>query len=189
MTSKNQDMKVSQGGLAGILILEPSVFRDGRGFFLETFHLDQYREAGITAAFVQDNHARSVKGTIRGLHFQRPPGQAKLVRVSSGRAWDVVVDIRPSSPTYCHWEAFALDDERHLQIYIPPGFAHGYCAMSEYVDFHYKVDTHYRPKDERSIRWDDPAIGIQWPVVQPLLSERDQRSGGIDNVAEELDEW
>jgi dTDP-4-dehydrorhamnose 3,5-epimerase len=169
-------MKVTRAQLDGLLLIEPQVFADGRGFFFESFRRDPYRDAGIEADFVQDNHSRSMRGTIRALHFQADPGQPKLVRVAHGRAWDVVVDIRRSSPTFGEWESFELDDERNLQLYIPIGFAHGFCALSDVADFVYKVGTYYDPATERGIAWDDPDLGIPWPTPQPMVSERDQHN-------------
>lgn len=175
--------------LSGPILLEPRVFGDERGFFFESFQRRAYEAVGVGADFVQDNHSRSTAGTVRGLHFQEVPGQPKLVRVTRGRAWDVVVDIRRSSPTFGHWESFELDDERHLQLYIPVGFAHGFCAVSDVVDFVYKVGSYYDPATERGVAWDDPDLAIPWPVPQPLVSDRDRTNPPLAAVREDLPDW
>jgi dTDP-4-dehydrorhamnose 3,5-epimerase len=169
-------MDVSDLRLAGVKVIRPNVFRDSRGFFLESFHAPRYRAAGIDVVFVQDNHSRSVLGTLRGLHYQSTPGQAKLVRVGTGRVWDVVVDIRPDSPTFGQSEGVYLDAEEHLQLFVPIGFAHGFCVVSEVAEMLYKVTSPYDPLTECSIRYDDPELGVPWPVREPVLSERDQRA-------------
>lgn len=150
------------------------VFDDERGFFLETYSRDRYANFGITEEFVQDNHSRSSRGALRGLHYQSSPGQAKLVRVSHGRIWDVVVDLRRSSPTFGEWEAFELDDSAHRQLYVPMGFAHGFCVLSDVADVSYKVSNYYDPDTERGIAWDDPVLAIEWPVTKPIVSSRDE---------------
>lgn len=182
-------MKVSRARLDGPLLIEPRVFADGRGFFFESFRRDPYQAAGIDADFVQDNHSRSIRGTVRALHFQSDPGQPKLVRVARGRAWDVVVDIRRSSATFGQWESVELDDERNLQLYVPVGFAHGFLALSEIVDFVYKVGSYYDPATERGIAWDDPGLGIPWPTDQPLVSERDRNNPTLAEIAADLPAW
>ena len=179
-------MRVLSTRLDGPRLIEPRVLADGRGFFFESFRQDRYRAAGIDAEFVQDNHSRSVRGTIRALHFQIDPGQPKLVRVARGRAWDVVVDIRRNSPNFGEWEAFELDDERNLQLYIPIGFAHGFCALSDVVDFVYKVGSYYDPATERGIAWDDPRLGIAWPTDRPIVSERDRHNPTLAQVTDQL---
>lgn len=168
--------------LPGPLLIEPRVHADMRGFFLETFRAVEYRALGVVVDFVQDNHSRSSVGTVRGLHFQATPGQAKLVRVARGRVFDVIVDIRPGSPTFGQWESFELDDERHLQLFIPVGFAHGYCALSPTVDFLYRVSSYYDPATERGIAWNDPELAIQWPVPNPIVSSRDQANPSFREV-------
>lgn len=170
---------MTRGRLAGILVIEPSVAPDERGFFLESFQRARYLEAGIDVDFVQDNQSRSAQGTIRGMHYQAGVGQTKLVRVARGAALDVVVDIRLSSPTLGEWEAFELDDVVHRQVYIPPGFAHGFCALSEIVDFAYKVGTYFDAKAECGIAWDDPEVGIRWPIANPIISSRDRRNPSL----------
>lgn len=175
-------MVVRPGRLGGIIVVEPATIADDRGFFLETYRADAYAAAGIGDTFVQGNHSRSVAGTIRGLHFQLVPGQPKLVRVARGAAYDVVVDIRPDSPTFGQWEAFELDDLRHRQVYVPIGFAHGFCALSPVVDFVYMVASYYDPTNERGIAWDDPELGIPWPAATPIVSERDRRQPTLSEM-------
>jgi dTDP-4-dehydrorhamnose 3,5-epimerase len=159
--------------LDGLVLLEPVVHGDERGFFLETFSERDWREAGVDCDFVQDNHSRSAQGILRGLHFQTTPGQDKLVRCVRGRIWDVAVDLRPDSPSYGEWEGYELDDERHRQLFVPKGFAHGFCVLSEVADVHYKVSSYYDAETESGIAWNDPAIGIEWPIADPQVSERD----------------
>ena len=166
-------MKITKTAIAGVLIIEPKVFEDARGFFLESFHATRYAEAGIQSPFVQDNHSNSAKGVLRGLHFQKQYPQGKLVYVTSGIVFDVAVDIRPDSPTYGKWVGATLSADDHKQFYLPPGCAHGFCVLSDRADFHYKCTDYYHPEDEGSIRWDDPDIGIQWPGAEPILSTKD----------------
>ena len=179
-------LRVLETKLAGIRLIEPEAIGDERGFFIEAYSRRRYAEAGIDVEFVQDNHSRSVRGTIRGLHYQLSPGQPKLVRVVRGAAFDVVVDLRRRSPTFGQYESFVLDDATHRQLFIPVGFAHGFCATSEVVDFVYKVGSYYDPATERGIAWDDPAIGIQWPVESPKISARDRANPRLADVAAEL---
>ena len=169
-------MQVVDGKLAGIKIIRPKVFGDDRGFFLESYNASAYAAVGIDAVFVQDNHSRSVKGTLRGVHYQSQPGQAKLVRVILGRIWDVTLDIRRDSPTFGQWTALELDDKAREQLFIPVGFAHGFCVLSEFAEVEYKVSAPYDPKTECSISYADPELAIKWPVAQPLLSARDQQA-------------
>ena len=169
-------MKVLTCDIAGLLILEPKVFGDARGFFLETYNERRYREAGLDATFVQDNLSFSRRGILRGLHFQNPNPQGKLLQVLQGEVFDVAVDVRRSSPTFGRWHGLMLSAENKLQFYIPPGFAHGFLVTSDTALFHYKCTELYSPKDEMAIRWDDPAIGIEWPMKDPLLSERDSKA-------------
>ena len=160
--------------LEGPILLRPAVHGDARGFFQETYRRSAFAELGIDADFVQDNHSRSGRGVVRGMHFQTGAGQAKLVRCARGAIFDVVVDIRRGSPTFGRWEAFELDDERHLQLFIPVGFAHGFCVTSEVADVVYKVTSYYDEALERVIAYDDPDVGIAWPAgVELLPSERD----------------
>ena len=172
--------------LDGPILLQPRVHGDERGFFVETFLLEEYRDAGVDVEFVQDNHSRSGRGTLRGLHFQRSPGQAKLVRAARGSIWDVVVDIRPGSPTVGQYEAFELDDVDHRQLFVPIGFAHGFCVLSDVADVTYKVSSLYEAGEERGVAWDDPAIGIEWPVEAPILSDRDRANPSLDDVLSDL---
>lgn len=168
-------MKISTTALPGVLIIEPKAFGDARGFFLETFQSQRYAKAGITLPFVQDNHSRSQRGVLRGLHFQRQHPQGKLVSVSRGAVFDVAVDINPNSATFAQYVATVLNDENHLQMWIPPGYAHGFCVLSDVADFHYKCTELYEPTDEAGIIWNDPDVNIAWPLNNPLLSEKDQK--------------
>ncbi len=166
-------MKVTDCRLAGVKIIAPQVFQDNRGFFLESYNRRKFSEYGIDQDFVQDNHSKSVKNTLRGLHYQLNPGQDKLVRVIAGEVFDVVVDIRQQSLTCGQWEGFILSAENKLQIYIPKGFAHGFCVLSDTAEFVYKCSEYWSPKDERGIIWNDPDINVQWPVAHPILSAKD----------------
>ena len=168
-------MQVSTTNLPGVLLIQPRVFADSRGFFLETFQQQRYQDAGITAQFVQDNHSRSSRGTLRGLHFQRTQPQGKLVSVSRGCVFDVVADINPDSATFGQHFAVELSDSNHLQLWVPPGYAHGFCVLSEVADFHYKCSAYYNPQDEAGVIWNDPQLAINWPVQQPLLSDKDRQ--------------
>jgi dTDP-4-dehydrorhamnose 3,5-epimerase len=167
-------MNVIQTKLEGAIIIEPKVFGDDRGFFMETYHCNRYKEAGIDLLFVQDNHSRSSAGVLRGLHFQKTKPQGKLVRVVRGEVFDVAVDIRKDSATFGRWEGVILSEENKRQFYVPPGFAHGFVTLSDIADFEYKCTDYYDPSDEGSIRWNDPDIGINWPVALPRLSEKDK---------------
>lgn len=166
-------MQVIETALEGVRIIEPRVFTDRRGFFLESYNDRTFAQHGITDHWVQDNHSHSVRGTLRGLHYQAAPGQAKLVRVVVGEVYDVAVDIRFGSPTFGQHVGVLLSAENHRQLYIPVGFAHGFCVLSDAADFLYKVTTYYAPQDERGVRWDDPDLAIPWPVQEPILSDRD----------------
>jgi dTDP-4-dehydrorhamnose 3,5-epimerase len=168
-------MNVVRGELEGLLILEPKVFDDGRGFFVETWNQRRYHEAGLTATFVQDNLSLSRRGALRGLHFQNPSPQAKLVSVWQGEVFDVAVDLRRSSPSFGKWQAVRLSSENKRQFFVPAGFAHGFLVLSETALFHYKCTEFYSPKEELTLRWDDPEVGIQWPIPEPVLSEKDVR--------------
>ena len=167
-------MKVIETQLAGVLIVEPKVFGDHRGFFLETFQVERYRDAGIGLSFVQDNHSRSQRGVLRGLHFQRTRPQGKLVSVSRGAVYDVAVDINPDSPTCGQYVGVELNDENHRQLWVPPGYAHGFCVLSEVADFQYKCTDLYFPADEGGLLWSDPDVNIPWPLDTPQLSAKDQ---------------
>ncbi len=167
-------MKVTATGIPGVLILEPAVFGDARGFFLESYNEKEMRKAGIEAHFVQDNHSRSVRNVLRGLHYQIDQPQGKLVRVVSGKAFDVAVDLRRHSPTFGKWEGVELSAENMRMFWIPPGFAHGFVVLSDTVDFLYKASDYYSPKSERSILWNDSDLAIDWPLEgQPIISSKD----------------
>jgi dTDP-4-dehydrorhamnose 3,5-epimerase len=172
--------------LQGLLLIEPELHGDERGFLIETFRADAWRDLGVDAEFVQDNHSRSRGGILRGLHFQTSPGQAKLVRCLRGRIWDVAVDLRRDSPTYRRWEGHELDDVSHRQLFLPVGFAHGFCVLSERADVAYRLSSYFDPATEAEIAWDDPDIGIQWPISDPILSERDRRAPRLAEVADSL---
>ncbi len=170
-------MKVTPTAIPDVLIIEPKVFGDERGFFLESFNQKAFNEAtGLDVNFVQDNHSRSAQGVLRGLHYQVQKPQGKLVRVVRGAVFDVAVDIRKSSPTFGQWVGEVLSAENHKQLWVPPGFAHGFLVMSDSADFLYKTTDYYAPQHERCIAWDDPDVGIQWPEVgmQPQLSTKDR---------------
>tara|TARA_R110001592_G_scaffold63586_2_gene195008 strand:+ start:14325 stop:14864 length:540 start_codon:yes stop_codon:yes gene_type:complete len=170
-------MRIIQTKLKDCVIIEPKVFGDHRGFFLETFQADRYREqAGITLPFVQDNHSRSAKGVLRGLHFQKTKPQGKLVRVVSGEVYDVAVDIRQGSPSFGLWEGVILSEENKRQFWVPPGFAHGFLVLSDTADFEYKCTDYYDPSDEGSLVWNDPAMAITWPLDNPTLSDKDSNA-------------
>ena len=169
-------MKVRDADLPGLKLIQPDVFGDERGFFLVTYNAERYAAAGIDVTFVQDNHSRSVKDTLRGLHYQSHPGQAKLMGVVVGRVFDVAVDIRPKSPTFGRWHGVELDAVKREQIFIPVGFAHGFCVLSDAAEVVYKVSALYDAATERSINYADPELAVSWPVKTPLLSERDRRA-------------
>jgi len=170
----NVAMRALETELSGVLLIELRCFCDARGFFLESFQSLRYREAGILDEFVQDNHSRSVKGVLRGLHFTVKHPQAQIVTVMRGKIFDVIVDLRKSSPTFGHWFGTQLSDEGPIrQIYMAPGFAHGFCVLSDIADLHYKVSRLYDQADEGGLLWNDPEIGIRWPIDQPILSPRD----------------
>ena len=179
-------MKVVSTDLPGVLLVEPEVFCDARGFFLETYHREKYAAAGIHASFVQDNHSHSTRGTLRGLHAQCRRPQGKLVRAVRGRMFDVAVDIRVGSPCFGRWTGAMLSGDNFRQLYIPPGFAHGFCVLSEEVDVEYKCTDVYAPEDEITIAWDDPAIGIAWPVTVPVLSEKDRSAPQLSTLRDWL---
>jgi dTDP-4-dehydrorhamnose 3,5-epimerase len=169
-------MNIIPSPLSGLLIIEPKAFGDARGWFLESFQRDRYRAAGIEAEFVQDNCSHSCRGTLRGLHYQLAQPQGKLVFVTRGEVFDVAVDLRRSSPTFGQWKGILLSDENHRQLYIPPGFAHGFCVLSDTADFVYKCTEYYQPSNERTLLWNDLAVAIQWPDIEPrILSDKDRR--------------
>ncbi|HEX7291730.1 MAG TPA: dTDP-4-dehydrorhamnose 3,5-epimerase [Conexibacter sp.] len=180
-------MKILPATLDGVLEIEPDVFGDHRGFFVETFRAAALAEAGVEVAFVQDNHSRSRRGTLRGLHFQTAPGQAKLVRCARGTIFDVAVDLRRGSPTYGRWAGFTLDDASMRELFVPAGFAHGFCVLSEVADVVYKCSSYYDPATEAEIAHDDPDIAIAWPSeVEPIVSERDANAPRLADVAAAL---
>lgn len=167
-------MKVEQTKLDGVLLVTPQVFGDDRGFFMETYNRDKALAQGLPGSFVQDNHSKSAYGVLRGLHYQSPQWQGKLVRTVQGEIFDVAVDIREGSPTFGEWVGFFLNDENKQQLYVPEGFAHGFCVTSETAEVVYKCTSVYAPEQEGSLLWNDPAIGIEWPIDQPVLSAKDE---------------
>lgn len=175
-------MKVAPGALAGVLVIEPRVFGDARGFFFESWHEQRYREAGIPGPFVQDNVSRSQRGVLRGLHIQHPRGQGKLVQVLEGEVYDVAVDLRADSPTFGRYEGVTLSAENKRQFWIPPGFAHGFCVTSESALFAYKCTELYAPEHEFSVAWNDPDIGIPWPLAEPSLSPKDAAAPRLRDI-------
>ncbi len=172
--------------LEGVVLIEPEVHGDERGFLVETFSEAEWARHGIATGFVQDNHSRSSAGILRGLHFQTSPGQAKLVRCCRGRIWDVAVDLRRDSPTYGQWEGHELDDVEHRQLFVPVGFGHGFCVLSEVADVHYKLSSPYDPATEAGIAWDDPEVAVEWPVAEPRTSERDRSAPKLAEIADQL---
>jgi len=166
-------MQVTPCELEGLLLIDPPVFGDHRGFFMESYNQRRYRDAGVKLDFVQDNFSFSRQGTLRGMHFQNPDAQGKLVSVIQGEVFDVAVDIRRASPTFGRWVGVTLSAENKRQFWVPPGFAHGFIVVSETALFHYKCSNLYSPKAETGFRWNDPAVGIKWPVENPILSPRD----------------
>jgi dTDP-4-dehydrorhamnose 3,5-epimerase len=172
--------------LDGVVLLEPAVHGDERGFFVETFSKEAWAAHGVAPEFVQHNHSRSGKGILRGLHFQTEPGQAKLLRCARGAIFDVAVDLRRDSPTYGQWEGHVLDDERHRQLFVPVGFAHGFVVLSEVADVAYLVSSVYDPATEAGIAWDDPDVGVEWGVPEPQLSERDKTAPKLSEIADSL---
>jgi dTDP-4-dehydrorhamnose 3,5-epimerase len=172
--------------LDGLVVIEPDVFGDDRGFLVETYRGDLWHELGVEVDFVQHNHSRSMRGTLRGLHFQTEPGQAKLVRCSSGRIFDVAVDLRRDSPTFGQWEGHELDDQAHRQLLIPIGFGHGFCVLSHTADVDYQLSSYYDPATESGIAWDDPEVGVEWPIDEPLLSARDKAAPKLAEVRDKL---
>ena len=179
-------MQVTPTSLPGVLIVEPNIFTDKRGFFMEIYHLRRYTEFGMEPVFVQDNMSYSVQGTLRALHYQLPYAQAKLVQVITGTIFDVAVDIRRTSPTFGQWVGVHLSDENRHQLFIPEGFAHGLCVLSETAYVLYKCTDFYAPDAERGILWSDPALGIDWPVKDPLISPRDSQFPLLRDVSAEF---
>jgi dTDP-4-dehydrorhamnose 3,5-epimerase len=179
-------MRFLETELPGVVLIEPDVHRDARGFFLETFHAQKYAAGGVHGHFVQDNHSHSTKGTLRGLHAQLRRAQGKLVRAVTGEMFDVAVDIRRGSPTFGRWVGATLSGGNFRQLYIPPGFAHGFCVLSEEVDVEYKCTDVYDPQDEITVLWSDPEIGVRWPVAQPILSKRDALAPPLRELLDRL---
>jgi dTDP-4-dehydrorhamnose 3,5-epimerase len=175
-------VKISETFLQGLMIIEPKVWTDDRGFFYELFHQERYEQFGIPH-FVQDNISRSKQGVLRGLHYQIPQAQGKLVWVTSGEVWDIVVDIRLTSKTFGQWISILLSDENHKQLYIPPGFAHGFCVLSKNADLHYKCTNFYAPKAEQGILWNDKQLNIPWPIENPIISAKDQILPTFNEIA------
>jgi len=175
-------IEVSKTPLSGVVVVKTRVFGDARGFFMETYHQQRFESVGLPSNFVQDNQSRSSKGVLRGLHYQFPQWQGKLVRVLSGAIFDVAVDIRPDSRTFGQWYGLELNDENRLQLYIPPGFAHGFATLSDLADVAYKCTSLYKPEDEVSLIWNDPDIGIEWPIDKPLVSEKDAAAPRLSEI-------
>jgi len=182
-------MRVRKTELPGVLLVEPEVYRDERGLFFEAYHQERYRAAGVAGPFVQDNHSHSVAGTLRGLHAQCRYPQGKLIRVLAGEILDVAVDIRRGSPTFGKWTSARLSATNLLQCYVPLGFVHGFCVLSSEADVEYKCTSSYVPDDQLVVRWNDPRIGIRWPVAKPHLSERDRRARSLEEQWERLPEF
>ena len=177
-------MKITQTDLPGVVIIEPKVFGDERGFFLETFQAERYQSlAGISGRFVQDNHSRSRRGVLRGLHVQKLQPQGKLVRAARGEIFDVAADIDPRSATFGRWVGVTLSDTNHRQLWIPPGYAHGFVVISEIADFEYKCTDYYHPQSETGVIWNDADLGIAWPIADPILSDKDKRLPTLASLA------
>jgi dTDP-4-dehydrorhamnose 3,5-epimerase len=183
-------MKIIETSLPGAVVLEPQVFGDARGFFYESYNKAKFHEAGIRSEFVQANVSRSAKGVLRGLHYQWPNPQGKLVSVHEGEVFDVAVDIRRDSPTFGQWAGVMLSADNHRHFWIPEGFAHGFCVLSEFATFTYQCSALYDPKADAGVRWDDPAIGIDWPLSAPLLSDKDSKTPLLKDIPlERLPVW
>jgi dTDP-4-dehydrorhamnose 3,5-epimerase len=172
--------------LEGVVLIEPVVHGDERGFMVESYSRDAWRELDVDVDFVQHNHSRSRRGTLRGIHFQIEPGQAKLVRCARGEILDVAVDLRRGSPTYGQWEAHVLDDVGHRQLFVPVGFGHGFAVLSDEADVAYQVSSYYDPATEAGIAWDDPDVGVDWQVSEPLLSDRDKKAPRLSEISNSL---
>jgi dTDP-4-dehydrorhamnose 3,5-epimerase len=177
---------VKRTSLPEVLLLTPRVFEDGRGFFVEAFNVERYASMGLPTSFVQDNHSRSTRNVLRGLHYQLDRPQGKLVRVIRGSVFDVAVDIRRGSPTFGQWAGVVLDDVACQSVWIPPGYAHGFCALSDVADVVYKCTDYYHPPSERGIRWDDPLLAIAWPVAKPIVSDKDDKYPALSIGSAEL---
>jgi dTDP-4-dehydrorhamnose 3,5-epimerase len=184
-----QQVRLVSTDLPGVVVIEPEVLVDGRGFFLETYHAERYRRHGIEGPFVQDNHSCSTAGTLRGLHLQIRRPQGKLIRVIEGEVYDVAVDVRRGSPTFGRWVAVTLTAENFKQCYVPPGFAHGFCVVSLIAQVEYKCTDIYDPAGEIGVAWNDPALAISWPVLEPILSPRDRSHPTLAELTDQLPEW
>jgi dTDP-4-dehydrorhamnose 3,5-epimerase len=182
-------MRAEPTRIPDVIVIEPDVHVDGRGFFLETYHADRYRDAGIAGPFIQDNHSRSSRNTLRGLHLQLRRPQGKLIHVIEGEVFDVAVDVRRGSPTFGRWVGVTLTAENFKQIYVPQGFAHGFCVLSDVAQVEYKCTDLYDPASEIGVAWDDPALAIQWPVSRPILSRRDSQHPTLAEQMARLPEW
>jgi dTDP-4-dehydrorhamnose 3,5-epimerase len=182
-------MHIAETALPGVLIVQPEVHRDARGYFAEVFHEEQFRKFGLPSRFVQDNQSRSLYGTLRGLHWQWRHPQAKLVRVVTGEVFDVAVDIRRGSPTFGRWVGIRVSAEDFCQVFVPEGFAHGFCVLSESAEVHYKCSDFYDPDGESGLMWNDPSIGIEWPITQPILSPRDLAHAPFTPDRPDLPDW
>ena len=183
-------MKIITTNLPGVIVFEPKKFGDKRGFFLETFRADVLQDAGINTQFVQDNHSRSSKGVLRGLHYQMTQTQGKLVRVATGAVFDVAVDVRHGSPTFGQWYGAQLDEDNMRMMYVPPGYAHGFVVLSDTTDFIYKCTNYYHPESEQGIAWDDPDIGIKWPITEVALSDKDKNNSRLkDQTSDKLPDF
>jgi dTDP-4-dehydrorhamnose 3,5-epimerase len=179
-------MKVTHTPISEVIVFEPQVFKDSRGYFLETYQEQKYREAGVPKSFVQDNQSYSIGNVLRGLHFQMHHPQGKLVRVTQGSVFDVAVDLRISSSTFGKWHGEILSAENRKQMYIPENFAHGFCVLSDYAEFLYKCTDFYVPGDEVGLIWNDPQINVQWPIEQPILSDKDAKLPSLADVLDIL---
>ncbi len=175
-------MQIEQTDLEGVLLVKPTVHGDDRGFFMETYHAEKFAELGLPTKYVQDNHSRSSKGILRGLHFQFPSWQGKLVRVTKGEIFDVAVDVRRESANFGRWYGTYLSEENKHQLYVPEGFAHGFCVTSDVADVIYKCTSVYNSSEDFSLSWNDPQIGIDWPIENPVLSQKDQNAMSLDDL-------
>ena len=179
-------LKFIKTSLPEVLVIEPDLFKDGRGFLMETYHQRKYSEGGISQSFIQDNYSHSLRGTLRGLHYQLKHPQDKLIYVITGEIFDVAVDIRHGSPTFGQWVGMHLSEENKRQIFVPKGFAHGFCVMSETADVIYKCTDLYDPDDDYGIHWADPDIGIEWPDIKPIISDKDSQNPRLNDIPENL---
>lgn len=184
--NKPAGLKITPTRIPEVLLVEPQVFGDSRGYFLESWHAQKYAELGLEATFVQDNQSRSHQGVLRGLHYQLQQPQGKLVSVLAGSVFDVAVDIRRGSPSFGHWVGIELSADNHRQLYVPPGFAHGFCVLSSSADFYYKCTDYYAPQYEHGLLWNDPDIGIEWPGDGFAVSDKDQKNQTLAQLHDQL---